>query len=93
MFCNQCEQTVKGIGCTKMGVCGKNEEVAGLEDLLTHAVQGLSIVAHAGRQAGVIDNKVDRFTCEAIFSCLTNVDFDPARFESLIRETAVLRDA
>uniref|UniRef100_UPI001294706F hypothetical protein n=1 Tax=Desulfogranum japonicum TaxID=231447 RepID=UPI001294706F len=53
MFCNQCEQTVKGIGCTKIGVCGKNEEVAGLEDLLTHAVQGLSIVAHAGRQAGV----------------------------------------
>lgn len=93
MFCNQCEQTAKGIGCTKIGVCGKNEEVAGLEDLLTHAVQGLSIVAHAGRQVGVIDNKVDRFTCEAIFSCLTNVDFDPARFDILIREAVALRDA
>ncbi len=92
MFCNQCEQTVKGIGCTKIGVCGKNEEVAGLEDLLTHAVQGLSIVAHAGRQAGVVDNNVDRFTCEAIFSCLTNVDFDPARFEEWIREAVALRD-
>ncbi|MEN8140939.1 MAG: hydroxylamine reductase [Thermodesulfobacteriota bacterium] len=92
MFCNQCEQTAKGVACTTMGVCGKNEEVAGLEDLLTHAVQGLAIVAHAGRAAGVVDNKVDRFTCEAIFSCLTNVDFDPARFESLIRQAVKLRD-
>ena len=92
MFCNQCEQTAKGIACTTIGVCGKNEEVAGLEDLLTHAVQGLSLVAVAGRAASVVDNRVDRFTCEAIFSCLTNVDFDPARFEALIREAVSLRD-
>ncbi|MHB8987970.1 MAG: hydroxylamine reductase [Desulfobulbia bacterium] len=93
MFCNQCEQTAKGTGCTVMGVCGKNEAVAGLEDLLTHAVQGLSLVAYAGRKVGVIDNGVDRFTCEAIFSCLTNVDFDPSRFEVLIRKTVELREA
>ena len=76
MFCNQCEQTAKGVACTKIGVCGKTEEVAGLEDLLTHAVQGLSIVAEAGRSVGVIDSAVDRFTAEAIFACLTNVDLD-----------------
>ncbi|MCB2181800.1 MAG: hydroxylamine reductase [Desulfobulbaceae bacterium] len=92
MFCNQCEQTAKGVACTKIGVCGKKDEVAGLEDLLTHAVQGLSIVAQAGRKVGVVDNAVDRFTCEAIFSCLTNVDFDPARFETLIQKTVKLRD-
>ena len=92
MFCNQCEQTAKGIACTKIGVCGKNEKVAGLEDLLTHAVQGLSIVATAGRKVNITDNRVDRFTAEAIFSCLTNVDFDPARFEALIREAVTLRD-
>ncbi|MDG4475827.1 hydroxylamine reductase [Thiovibrio frasassiensis] len=92
MFCNQCEQTAKGTGCTTIGVCGKNEAVAGLEDLLTHAVQGLSLVASAGRKVGVTDNAVDRFTCEAIFSCLTNVDFDPSRFEALIRKTVTLRD-
>lgn len=92
MFCNQCEQTVKGVGCTKMGVCGKTEKLAGLEDLLTHAVQGLSIVATAGRKVGVVDNNIDRFTCEAVFSCLTNVDFDPVRFESLIQKTVQLRD-
>ncbi len=93
MFCNQCEQTAKGTGCTVMGVCGKNEAVAGLEDLLTHAVQGLCLVAASGRKAGVVDRGVDRFTCEAIFSCLTNVDFDPSRFEALIRQTVTLREA
>ncbi len=93
MFCNQCEQTAKGTGCTVMGVCGKTEAVAGLEDLLTHAIQGLSLVAAAGRKAGVVDNGVDRFTCEAIFSCLTNVDFDPSRFETLIRKTVELRES
>ena len=93
MFCNQCEQTAKGTGCTVMGVCGKTEPLAGLEDLLTHAVQGLSLVATAGRKVGVIDNAIDRFTCEAIFSCLTNVDFDPSRFEVLIRKTVELRES
>ena len=92
MFCNQCEQTAKGIACTSVGVCGKNEEVAGLEDLLTHAVQGLCIVADAGRSVGVIDSNVDHFTAEAIFACLTNVDFDPKRFESWIHKTVALRD-
>ncbi|MHB1379892.1 MAG: hydroxylamine reductase, partial [Desulfurivibrionaceae bacterium] len=92
MFCNQCEQTAKGTGCTVMGVCGKTEAVAGLEDLLTHAVQGLCLVAAAGRKVGVVDRGVDRFTCEAIFSCLTNVDFDPSRFETLIRKTVALRE-
>ncbi len=93
MFCNQCEQTAKGIACEKIGVCGKTEEVAGLEDLLTHAVQGLSIVATAGRKVGVVDSDVDHFTCEAIFACLTNVDFDPARFETWIHKAVELRDA
>jgi len=92
MYCNQCEQTAKGIACTTIGVCGKNEEVAGLEDLLTHAVQGLCLVADAGRKVGVIDNAIDRFTCEAIFSCLTNVDFDPARFGVLIHKAFALRE-
>lgn len=92
MFCNQCEQTAKGVACTTVGVCGKNEEVAGLEDLLTHAVQGLCIVAEAGRKVNVIDNAVDIFVCESIFACLTNVDFDPARFEDLIYKTVKLRN-
>ena len=93
MFCNQCEQTAKGTGCTKIGVCGKPGDVAALQDLLTYAVQGLSLVAVAGRKVGLIDNALDRFTAEAIFACLTNVDFDPLRFQEWIKKTVALRDA
>ncbi|MFV0438746.1 MAG: hydroxylamine reductase [Desulfopila sp.] len=92
MFCNQCEQTAQGQGCTKIGVCGKKDDVAALQDLLTYAVQGLSLVAVEGRKVGVIDNAVDRFTAEAIFACLTNVDFDPARFQNWISTTVTLRE-
>ena len=93
MFCNQCEQTAKGIACTTVGVCGKQEDVAALQDLLTHAVQGLSLFAVEGRKAGIVDAETNLFTCEAIFSCLTNVDFDPARFEQMINKAVTLREA
>jgi len=92
MFCNQCEQTAQGKGCTKIGVCGKKEDVANLQDLLTYAVQGLSLVASEGRKVGVVDNAVDRFTAEAIFACLTNVDFDPVRFQHWITTAVNLRE-
>ncbi len=92
MFCNQCEQTAKGIGCDKVGVCGKTENVAVLQDLLTHALQGLAIVAVAARKSGIADSAVDHFIAEATFGCLTNVDFDPARFDTWIRKTVDLRD-
>jgi len=92
MFCNQCEQTAKGVACTKVGVCGKTEEVAALQDLLTYAIQGLSVVAVEARKNNITDNAVDRFTAEAIFSCLTNVDFDTQRFQNWINKTVELRE-
>ncbi|MDZ7580126.1 MAG: hydroxylamine reductase [Deltaproteobacteria bacterium] len=93
MFCFQCEQTSKGEGCTKIGVCGKQPEVAALQDLLIYAVKGLSQVAVEGRKVGVSDPEVNRFTSKAIFSTLTNVDFDPARFVELIDQTVKHREA
>lgn len=92
MFCYQCEQTAKGKGCTKLGVCGKQPDVATLQDLLLYTVKGLSQVAVAGRKAGISDPEVNRYTCEAIFSTLTNVDFDPDRFVALIQQGVQLRD-
>lgn len=91
MFCNQCEQAARGIGCEQAGVCGKSPEVAALQDLLLHAVKGLSLVAIEGRNVGVVENRVNRFTAEAVFSTLTNVDFDAARFETMIRECESLK--
>ena len=92
MFCNQCEQTVQGSGCTKVGVCGKNHETASLQDLLTYAVRGLSQVAMAGRRVGIKDPDVDRFSLKAIFSTLTNVNFDPDRVQGLIIDTVEKRN-
>jgi len=93
MFCYQCEQTAKGEGCTVRGVCGKAPEVAALQDLLIHALKGLALYADAGRKAGVNDHEVNVFTVKAMFSTLTNVDFDPGRFVPMIQETVRLREA
>ncbi|ACV62467.1 hybrid cluster protein [Desulfofarcimen acetoxidans DSM 771] len=90
MFCNQCEQTAKGTGCTVIGVCGKKPEVAALQDLLLHAVKGMSLYANEGRRVGVIDQEVNALTCEAVFSTLTNVNFDPKRLQVLINTCAEL---
>ncbi|SDB33003.1 hydroxylamine reductase [Desulfonatronum thiosulfatophilum] len=92
MFCYQCEQTAKGEGCEKIGVCGKQPDVAALQDLLVHALQGLGIVAHEGRKVGVKRADADAFVCEALFSTLTNVDFDPERFKPLIEQAVKYRE-
>ncbi len=92
MFCNQCEQTAKGIACTKIGVCGKGPSTAALQDLLIHALQGLSVYAVAGRAAGVVDSELNLFVCEAVFSTLTNVNFDNERLIPLIKKAVELRE-
>ncbi|MES9997354.1 hydroxylamine reductase [Desulfovibrio aminophilus] len=92
MFCYQCEQTAKGTGCDKLGVCGKTPDTAALQDLLIHVLKGLSEVALAGREAGIVDGEVDVFTVRATFSTLTNVNFDPERFPALIDRAVKLRE-
>ena len=92
MFCYQCEQTAKGEGCTKIGVCGKQPEVAALQDLVVYAMRGLSQVAVEGRKAGISDPEVNSFTAEALFSTLTNVDFDPERFQPILEKIVALRE-
>ncbi len=92
MFCYQCEQTSKGEGCTKIGVCGKTAEVAALQDLLIYGLKGLSLVAVEARKQKLDLADVNRFTLQATFSTLTNVDFDPARIVELIGRCAALRE-
>jgi len=92
MFCYQCEQAAKGEGCTVLGVCGKQPDVAALQDLLIYSLQGLSQVAVEGRKKGVSDREVNVFTIRAAFSTLTNVDFDAERFVKLIHQAVELRE-
>jgi hydroxylamine reductase len=93
MFCYQCEQTSQGKGCSTIGTCGKDETTATLQDLLLEAIKGISMYAHRARQLGAIDPEIDAFTVDALFSTLTNVNFDPERLTVLIAQTAKTRDA
>ena len=92
MFCYQCEQTSKGTGCTRFSVCGKDEESAILQDLLVHATKGIAQYAHRARALGESEPAADHFTIEALFSTVTNVNFDPQRLEALLRQAANARD-
>jgi len=92
MFCYQCEQTANGTGCTIKGVCGKEPEVAALIDLLIYATKGLSMYAHRLRELGIKDHEIDVFTVKALFSTITNVNFDPERYYPLLMKAAELRD-
>ena len=92
MFCYQCEQTYRGTGCTTLGVCGKDDTTATLQDLLVHATKGISMYAHRAAQLDARDPSVDRFTIEALFATVTNVDFDPQRLQQHLAEAAAVRD-
>ena len=76
MFCYQCEQTAGGTGCTKVGVCGKNEDIQSLQDTLLFGLKGIAAYAYHARELGGIDKEVDAFIHEALFKTVTNVSFD-----------------
>ncbi len=92
MFCNQCEQTARGVACTTVGVCGKKEDVAALQDLLVNALRGLSVAAIDAAGRGVDTTEAGRFTADSLFTTLTNVDFDMASVAEKIDEAVRLRE-
>ena len=81
MFCYQCEETAKGTGCTAKGVCGKEPEVAALQDLLRAAAMRLATYAHELDLLGKSDRKANAFIIKAVFTTVTNVNFDSARLD------------
>lgn len=88
MFCYQCEQTSLGTGCTEFGVCGKEPDVAVLQDLLIYQLEGLAIFAEQALKKGkTIPAELNQFVVEALFSTLTNVNFDRAYFVEALRES------
>jgi hydroxylamine reductase len=84
MFCYQCEQAAGGTGCTKVGVCGKDPDIQSLQDILIFGIKGIAAYAYHARQLGQKDEQVDAFMHEAMFSTLTNVDFDLNRYLELV---------
>ncbi len=92
MFCYQCEQTAGGKGCTKFGVCGKDPTTAAYQDLLIYGIKGLSMYAHRLSQMGIYHRDFDLFVIEALFTTVTNVNFDPERIEVMLRRLGELLD-
>ncbi len=86
MFCNQCEQTQGGRGCTDIGVCGKDADVQSLQETLLYGVKGMAAYAHHARRLGKVDEDVDAFVEEALFSTVTNVNFDLESLLELVLE-------
>lgn len=84
MFCNQCEQTAQGTGCTKIGVCGKNEDLQSLQDILVFGLKGIAAYAYHARELGARDEEVDAFVHDAMFFTLTNVDFNLDRHIEMV---------
>lgn len=84
MFCYQCEQTAGGTGCTKVGVCGKSEDIASLQDTLLFGLKGVAAYAHHARELGAKDDAVDAFAHDALFFTLTNVNFNINRHIEMV---------
>ncbi len=92
MFCFQCEQTSRMTGCTSYGVCGKDPETAALQDLLNWLAEGIAQWAHRARGLGGVDIDIDRFVHDALFTTVTNVNFDPAAVAAMIRAGVEIRE-
>ena len=92
MFCYQCEQTVGGKGCTKVGVCGKTPEIAALQDLLIYQAKGISSYAKVLLDKGEkIDKEIVSFVENSLFTTLTNVNFDADVHESMLRKSQEIK--
>jgi len=76
MFCFQCQEAMKGTGCTSVGMCGKKEDVANLQDLLVYTVKGVAIFSSELRKKNKVDKSINHFLLDGLFSTITNANFD-----------------
>lgn len=86
MFCHQCQETARNVGCNKVGVCGKNETVANLQDLLIYTMKGIGFYGHELAKSGHYDEKGAFFVIKGLFATITNANFDQFDFIRLIKE-------
>ncbi len=88
MFCFQCQETAGGKGCTKFGVCGKNPELANMQDILVYVTKGLSCITTRLRQERkVVNREINHLVTNNLFATITNTNFDPRDIVDRIVET------
>ncbi len=93
MFCFQCQETAKGKGCTIRGMCGKEENIANLQDLLIFNLKGISLLAKKGKEAGIDMGARDAalFVAKGLFTTITNVNFDNDDLVEWVRQAQKLK--
>ena len=84
MFCYQCQETAKGKGCEIQGVCGKKPETSTRMDQLLYIIRGMAIVNRILREKGVADCNASHFIIDALFTTITNANFDNAMLDGFI---------
>ncbi|MCD8274321.1 MAG: hydroxylamine reductase [Alistipes sp.] len=92
MFCFQCQEAAKGTGCTVQGVCGKLPQTAGLMDVLLYAVRGEAIVNRVLREKGTPDDRASRQMIDALFSTITNANFDDTALKAKIGKALAMKN-
>ena len=93
MFCYQCEQTARSEACTVRGVCGKQSDVAAIQDALVYTLKGLALVVKEAEPDALVPSDTYPFLAEGLFTTLTNVNFDPDALLAWVQEAASRRDA
>ena len=92
MFCFQCQEASKGIGCTIKGVCGKDDVTANRMDLLMFVMKGIAVVAEKLRAQGISATAANHFITEGLFCTITNANFDVESISSRVTEGLKLRN-
>ena len=93
MFCYQCQETAGCKGCTRVGVCGKQPDVAAMQDLLVYVTKGLSAVTTALRTQGeAVEGEINHLITLNLFTTITNANFDKEAIEARIRDTLAVKE-
>jgi hydroxylamine reductase len=92
MFCFQCQETVGNKGCTKVGVCGKTSDVANLQDVLVYVTKGIAAVNQAARKKDLNNKNTSEFIMDALFTTITNANFDADAITQKIKNGIKVRD-
>lgn len=93
MFCYQCQETAGCTGCTRVGVCGKQPDVAAMQDLLVYVTKGLSAVTTALRaQREAVEGEINHLITLNLFTTITNANFDKEAIEARIRDTLAVKE-
>jgi hydroxylamine reductase len=94
MFCRQCEQAKDGVGCTSVGICGKSPETSAVQDTLVHVIKSVSTYCVAARRADLAGDleEANKWTLQATFSTLTNVNFSERSIVEFIEKGIIIKD-